>query len=66
MIKAISPGLMPFSCSVEALGPEGGIKAVSPNLPSLLASPIVLKERLLGILSLSRESFFLLVIPEKD
>lgn len=57
---------MPFSCSVEMLGAEGGIKAMSPNLTSPLASPVVLKERLLWTLFFSRESLFLLVIPEKD
>lgn len=66
VIKAISPGLMPFSCSVEMFGAEGDIKAMSPNLTSLLASPVVLKERLLWTFSLSRENLFLLVIPEKD
>lgn len=56
---------MPFSCSVEVLG-LGGIKAISPNLTSLLASLVVLKERLLWTISLPRKSLFLLVIPEKD
>lgn len=57
---------MAFSCSVEMLGPEGGIKAVSPNLTSLLESPVVLKKRLLWMLSLFRESLFLLVISENN
>lgn len=50
----------------EMLGPEDDTKATSPILTFPLASPAVLKDRLLWALCFSRDHLFLLVITEKD